>query len=77
MTSPSGAESRASSTTRATTRRATACSRPGPNADRDLYRQLRLDNRLIGNISADALDINSDAVADAVITFAMDTSMLP
>ena len=47
------------------------------NADRDLYRQLRLDNRLIGNISADALDINSDAVADAVITFAMDTSMLP
>ena len=43
-------------------------------ADADLYRQLRSAYRgLIGNINTKALDLNSDAIATAVITFAYDT----
>ena len=36
--------------------------------------QLREDYDLVGNINVYALDVNSDAVATAVITFAFDTS---
>lgn len=46
------------------------------NRDRDLYRQLEraYKGRLTGNINRTALDVNSDALAAAVITFAFDTS---
>jgi hypothetical protein len=43
----------------------------------DLYRQLRRHYKLIGNVNTFALDVNSDAVATAVYTFAFDTSSLP
>ncbi|MFY1700626.1 M20/M25/M40 family metallo-hydrolase [Micromonospora sp. WMMA1923] len=43
-------------------------------ADADLYRELRGSHRLWGNVSTFALDVNSDAVAIAVITYAFDTS---
>ena len=39
-----------------------------------LYDQLREDYELVGNVNTFALDINADAVATAVITFAFDTS---
>ncbi len=39
-----------------------------------LYDQLRQSYDLVGNINTFALDVNSDAVATAVITFAFDTS---
>ena len=39
-----------------------------------LYNQLREDYELVGNVNAFALDMNADAVATAVITFAFDTS---
>jgi Zn-dependent M28 family amino/carboxypeptidase len=39
-----------------------------------LYDQLRADYTLIGNINVHALDVNSDAIATAVLTFAYDTS---
>ncbi|WP_173923090.1 M20/M25/M40 family metallo-hydrolase [Agromyces sp. Marseille-P2726] len=39
-----------------------------------LYDQLRLDYDLVGNVNVFALDVNADAVATAVITFAYDTS---
>jgi len=39
-----------------------------------LYDQLREDYTLIGNINRHALDVNSDAIATAVLTFAYDTS---
>jgi Zn-dependent M28 family amino/carboxypeptidase len=39
-----------------------------------LYDQLRADYSLVGNVNVDALDVNSDAVATAVLTFAYDTS---
>jgi Zn-dependent M28 family amino/carboxypeptidase len=39
-----------------------------------LYDQLREDYELVGNINVDALDVNSDAIATAVLTFAYDTS---
>jgi Zn-dependent M28 family amino/carboxypeptidase len=39
-----------------------------------LYAQLRQDYELVGNINVDALDVNSDAIATAVLTFAYDTS---
>ncbi|MFI9530588.1 M20/M25/M40 family metallo-hydrolase [Micromonospora rosaria] len=43
-------------------------------ADRELYRQLGKKYKLWGNVNTHALDVNSDAVATAVITFAFDTS---
>jgi Zn-dependent M28 family amino/carboxypeptidase len=39
-----------------------------------LYDQLRADYELVGNINVHALDVNADALAAAVITFAYDTS---
>jgi Zn-dependent M28 family amino/carboxypeptidase len=39
-----------------------------------LYNSLREDYELIGNINTFALDVNSDAVAAAILTFAFDTS---
>jgi Zn-dependent M28 family amino/carboxypeptidase len=39
-----------------------------------LYAQLREDYELVGNINVDALDVNADAIATAVLTFAYDTS---
>ena len=42
-----------------------------------LYDQLREDYELTGNINGFAFDVNADAVATAVYTFAFDTSMLP
>jgi Zn-dependent M28 family amino/carboxypeptidase len=39
-----------------------------------LYNALREDYTLVGNINVDALDVNSDAIATAVLTFAYDTS---
>jgi Zn-dependent M28 family amino/carboxypeptidase len=39
-----------------------------------LYDQLREDYVLVGNVNRFALDVNSDAVADAVIRFATDAS---
>ena len=39
-----------------------------------LYDALREDYDLIGNINTFALDVNSDAVAAAILTFAFDTS---
>jgi Zn-dependent M28 family amino/carboxypeptidase len=46
-------------------------------ADADLYRQLRREYRLFGNVNTFALETNADAVATAVATFAYDTSMIP
>lgn len=46
-------------------------------ADADVYRQLRRVYRLFGNINTYALDVNADAVATAVATFARDTSSIP
>ena len=39
-----------------------------------LYNALREDYELVGNINVHALDVNSDAIATAVLTFAYDTS---
>ncbi len=39
-----------------------------------LYDQLREDYTLVGNINVDALDVNSDAIATSVLTFAYNTS---
>ncbi|MFE6255792.1 M28 family metallopeptidase [Agromyces sp. NPDC057865] len=39
-----------------------------------LYNALRADYDLVGNINVEALDVNADALATAVITFAYDTS---
>jgi Zn-dependent M28 family amino/carboxypeptidase len=49
----------------------------GKGGDPALYAQLDQRNRLFGNVNKFALDVNSDAVATAVITFAFDTSTLP
>lgn len=46
-------------------------------ADKALYRQLRREYKLFGNVNTFALDTNADAVATAVATFAYDTSMIP
>jgi len=46
-------------------------------ADAALYRQLRREYRLFGNVNTFALDTNADAVATAVATFAYDTSTIP
>ena len=39
-----------------------------------LYNALRADYQLVGNINVHALDVNSDAIATAVLTFAYDSS---
>ena len=46
----------------------------GAGQNTALYDQLRADYTLIGNINVHALDVNSDAIATAVLTFAYDTS---
>jgi Zn-dependent M28 family amino/carboxypeptidase len=46
----------------------------GAGQDTALYDQLRADYTLVGNINVHALDVNSDAIATAVLTFAYDTS---
>ncbi len=46
-------------------------------ADAALYRRLRREYRLFGNVNTFALDTNADAIAAAVATFAFDTSMIP
>ena len=46
----------------------------GEGQDDDLYDLLRDDYRLVGNINKHALDVNSDAIATAVLTFGKDTS---
>lgn len=46
----------------------------GGGQDAALYAQLEEDYDLVGNINTGALDVNSDAVAAAVATFAFDTS---
>jgi Zn-dependent M28 family amino/carboxypeptidase len=54
-----------------------ACDSMSPvadGADGSLYRRLRRDNGLEGNISTEVLDTNADAIAHAVMTYAFDTS---
>ena len=46
----------------------------GDGQNEALYDQLREDYTLVGNINVDALDVNSDAIATSVLTFAYDTS---
>jgi Zn-dependent M28 family amino/carboxypeptidase len=46
----------------------------GAGQNAALYAALREDYTLIGNINVHALDVNSDAIATAVLTFAYDTS---
>ncbi|PJJ58263.1 PA domain-containing protein [Mumia flava] len=46
----------------------------GEGQDEALYDELAESTELVGNVSVDALDANSDAIATAVITFAFDTS---
>jgi Zn-dependent M28 family amino/carboxypeptidase len=46
----------------------------GAGQNTALYDQLRADYTLIGNVNVHALDVNSDAIATAVLTFAYDTS---
>ncbi len=46
----------------------------GAGQNTALYDQLRADYTLLGNINVHALDVNSDAIATAVLTFAYDTS---
>ncbi len=46
----------------------------GAGQDQALYDQLRADYELVGNVNVHALDVNSDAIATAVLTFAYDTS---
>jgi Zn-dependent M28 family amino/carboxypeptidase len=45
--------------------------------DPEVYRLLDQQYPLIGNINLRALDVNADAIATAVITYAFDTSSLP
>jgi Zn-dependent M28 family amino/carboxypeptidase len=45
----------------------------GEGQDEALYDLLEADYDLVGNINTEALDVNSDAIATAVITFAYDT----
>ncbi|MGH8776231.1 MAG: M20/M25/M40 family metallo-hydrolase [Jiangellaceae bacterium] len=49
----------------------------GDGQDEALYDQLREDYDLVGNLNTFAFDVNADAAATAVFTFAMDTSSLP
>ena len=66
------AASRARRSTPATTQFCDNLRGDGQNAA--LYAQLREDYELVGNINVDALDVNADAIATAVLTFAYDTS---
>jgi Zn-dependent M28 family amino/carboxypeptidase len=43
-------------------------------ADGGVYAELRRENDLVGNVAPDVLDLNADAIADAVATYAADTS---
>ena len=49
----------------------------GDGQDVALYDALREDYNLVGNVNSFAFDVNADAVATAVLTFAFDTSTLP
>lgn len=46
----------------------------GEGQDAALYAQLEAGYDLVGNLNAKALDVNSDVIAAAVVTFAFDTS---
>ncbi|GIF77343.1 M28 family peptidase [Asanoa siamensis] len=46
-------------------------------ADAALYKELDRQYDMLGNLNLEALDINSDAMATAILTFALDTSSLP
>jgi Zn-dependent M28 family amino/carboxypeptidase len=46
-------------------------------ADAALYRELDRQYDLVGNLNLEALDVNSDAMATAMLTFALDTSAIP
>lgn len=46
----------------------------GDGQDAELYAALEEEYELVGNVNTFALDVNSDAVAAAIITFAFDTS---
>ena len=46
----------------------------GDGQDVTLFAQLRQDYELVGNVNVDALDVNSDAIAASVLTFAYDSS---
>jgi Zn-dependent M28 family amino/carboxypeptidase len=46
-------------------------------ADAALYAELDRQYDLLGNLNLEALDVNSDAIATAILTFALDTSSLP
>ncbi len=46
----------------------------GDGQNVSLYDALRMDYQLVGNINVHALDVNSDAIATSVLTFAYDTS---
>ncbi|MGZ8805382.1 MAG: M28 family peptidase [Microbacterium sp.] len=46
----------------------------GDGQDEELYAALNEEYDLVGNVNTFALDVNSDAVAAAIITFAFDTS---
>ena len=48
----------------------------GDGQDVALYDQLRADYELVGNINVHALDVNSDAIAATVLTFAYDTAVV-
>ena len=46
----------------------------GEGQDAALYAELAEDYELVGNVNLDALEVNADAIAAAVITFAFDAS---
>ncbi|MDG4823761.1 M28 family peptidase [Asanoa sp. WMMD1127] len=46
-------------------------------ADAALYAELDRQYDMLGNLNLEALDVNSDAMATAILTFALDTSALP
>jgi Zn-dependent M28 family amino/carboxypeptidase len=46
----------------------------GDGHNATLFAQLAEDYELVGNVNVDGLDVNSDAIAAAVLTFAYDTS---
>jgi len=49
----------------------------GDGQNKALYDALREDYQLTGNVNRFAFDVNADAVATSVLTFAFDTSTLP
>jgi len=46
----------------------------GDGQNTTLFAQLREDYELVGNVNVHALDVNSDAIAASVLTFAYDSS---